>query len=242
MQKHTAANEVSKKENVRQMFNNIASSYDFLNHFLSLGIDNLWRRKLVKIIVKRNPDKVLDVATGTGDLAIAVSKQSKAAITGIDIAEDMVSIGQRKILNRKLNHQIDLRVADSENIPFSDNQFDAAIVSFGVRNFENLDKGLSEMCRVLKKGGMIAVLEFSRPRKFPVRNLYLFYFKQILPRVGRMVSGDKGAYTYLPDSVSQFPDGEDFIRHLQASGFVENTEKRLSFGIATLYTGIKPTK
>jgi demethylmenaquinone methyltransferase/2-methoxy-6-polyprenyl-1,4-benzoquinol methylase len=239
MQKSTPPKVVPKKENVRQMFNNIASSYDFLNHFLSLGIDNLWRKRLVKLILAKNPATVLDVATGTADLAIAVSKKSKARITGIDIAEDMVAIGQKKIAARGLTEQIQLKVADSEKIPFSDFSYEAAIVSFGVRNFENLDKGLSEMNRVLKRGGMIAVLEFSRPKHFPVRNLYMFYFKQILPRIGRMVSGDKGAYTYLPDSVSQFPDGADFLRHLQLCGFTETKEHRLSFGIATIYTGIR---
>ncbi|MFZ4462572.1 MAG: bifunctional demethylmenaquinone methyltransferase/2-methoxy-6-polyprenyl-1,4-benzoquinol methylase UbiE [Bacteroidales bacterium] len=239
MQRSTPPKVVPKKENVRQMFNNIASSYDFLNHFLSLGIDNLWRKRLVKLILAKNPATVLDVATGTADLAIAVSKRSKAKITGIDIAEDMVAIGQKKISARGLTEQIQLKVADSEKIPFSDFSYEAAIVSFGVRNFENLDKGLSEMNRVLKRGGMIAVLEFSRPKHFPVRNLYMFYFKQILPRIGRVVSGDKGAYTYLPDSVSQFPDGADFLNHLQKCGFSETKEHRLTFGIATIYTGIR---
>lgn len=230
---------ISKKENVRSMFNSIAKRYDFLNHLLSMGIDRSWRKRLVKMLVEHNPKTVLDVATGTADLAIAVSKNSKAKITGIDIAEEMVNIGRLKIASLKLNQQIELKVADSENIPFSDNTFDAAIVAFGVRNFETLNKGLSEMNRVLKSGGMIAVLEFSRPRHFPVRNLYMFYFRYILPSLGRMISGDKSAYTYLPDSVKQFPDGSDFLQHLIETGFMRTSEKRLSFGIATIYTGFK---
>jgi demethylmenaquinone methyltransferase/2-methoxy-6-polyprenyl-1,4-benzoquinol methylase len=204
-----------------------------------MGIDRSWRKRLVKMLVEHNPKTVLDVATGTADLAIAVSKNSKAKITGIDIAEEMVNIGRLKIASLKLNQQIELKVADSENIPFSDNTFDAAIVAFGVRNFETLNKGLSEMNRVLKSGGMIAVLEFSRPRHFPVRNLYMFYFRYILPSLGRMISGDKSAYTYLPDSVKQFPDGSDFLQHLIETGFMRTSEKRLSFGIATIYTGFK---
>lgn len=204
-----------------------------------MGIDRLWRKRLVKMLVEHNPETVLDVATGTADLAIAVTKYSKAKITGIDIAEEMVNIGRMKIASLNLNQQIELKVADSENIPFSDNAFDAAIVAFGVRNFETLNKGLSEMNRVLKSGGMIAVLEFSRPRHFPVRNLYMFYFRYILPSLGRMISGDKSAYTYLPDSVKQFPDGSDFLQHLIETGFIRTTEKRLSFGIATIYTGFK---
>ncbi len=229
----------TKKENVRSMFNSIAKRYDFLNHFLSMGIDRLWRKKLVKMLISRNPLTVLDVATGTADLAIEVSRQSKAAITGIDIAEEMINIGIKKIGSLKLENQIKLQVADSENIPFSDKSFDAAIVAFGVRNFETLDKGLAEMNRVLKSNGMIAVLEFSRPKHFPVRNLYMFYFRFILPSLGRLISGDKGAYTYLPDSVKQFPDGNDFLKHLTQTGFTQTTETRLSFGIATIYTGIK---
>jgi demethylmenaquinone methyltransferase/2-methoxy-6-polyprenyl-1,4-benzoquinol methylase len=221
------------------MFNSIAKRYDFLNHFLSMGIDRLWRKKLVKMLISRNPLTVLDVATGTADLAIEVSRQSKAAITGIDIAEEMINIGIKKIGSLKLENQIKLQVADSENIPFSDKSFDAAIVAFGVRNFETLDKGLAEMNRVLKSNGMIAVLEFSRPKHFPVRNLYMFYFRFILPSLGRLISGDKGAYTYLPDSVKQFPDGNDFLKHLTQTGFTQTTETRLSFGIATIYTGIK---
>jgi demethylmenaquinone methyltransferase/2-methoxy-6-polyprenyl-1,4-benzoquinol methylase len=229
----------TKKENVRSMFNSIAKRYDFLNHFLSMGIDRLWRKKLVKMLMTRQPMTVLDVATGTADLAIEVSKQSKALITGIDIAEEMINIGIKKIQALNLENQIKLQVADSENIPFPDKSFDAAIVAFGVRNFETLDKGLSEMNRVLKNNGMIAVLEFSRPKHFPVRNLYMFYFRFILPSLGRIISGDKGAYTYLPDSVKQFPDGTDFLKHLTETGFTQTTETRLSFGIATIYTGIK---
>jgi len=229
----------AKKENVRSMFNNIAKKYDLLNHFLSLGIDRIWRKKLVKLVVGYHPTTVLDVATGTADLAIEVSKQSKANIVGIDIAEVMIEIGKKKITSLKLDQQITLQVADSENIPYPDQTFDAAIVSFGVRNFESLDNGLADMNRVLKTGGVIAILEFSRPRRFPIRNIYMFYFQYILPSLGRAISGDKSAYSYLPESVKQFPDGDDFKLHLTKTGFSKITEKRLSFGIATIYTGIK---
>jgi demethylmenaquinone methyltransferase / 2-methoxy-6-polyprenyl-1,4-benzoquinol methylase len=228
-----------KKESVRQMFNNIAGKYDFLNHFLSAGIDKIWRRKVAGIILKHRPKSVLDVATGTGDLAIELSKHTKCDIIGVDIADAMLDVGRLKLKNKGLASQIQLLHGDSENLSFSDGRFDAAMVAFGVRNFENLQKGLSEMCRVVKPGGLIVVLEFSRPRKFPVKQLYSFYFKHILPRVGRMVSRDKGAYTYLPESVDAFPDGPAFLSELEKVGFVQTNEKRLTFGIATIYSGIK---
>ncbi len=228
-----------KKESVRQMFNNIAGKYDFLNHFLSAGIDKTWRRKVGVIISKHQPKLVLDVATGTGDLAIELAKHTKCNIIGVDIADAMLDVGRQKLINKDLTSQIQLQHGDSENLSFSENQFDAAMVAFGVRNFENLQKGLSEMCRVVKPGGQIVVLEFSRPRRFPVKQLYSFYFKHILPRVGRMVSRDKGAYTYLPESVDAFPDGPAFLHELEKVGFEQTAEKRLTFGIATIYSGIK---
>jgi demethylmenaquinone methyltransferase/2-methoxy-6-polyprenyl-1,4-benzoquinol methylase len=231
-----------KKEAVRQMFNNIAGKYDFLNHFLSAGIDKRWRRKVARIIAAHKPKKVLDVATGTADLAIELSKHSNAEIIGVDIADAMLDIGRQKLENKGLSGQIRLFNGDSENLPYPDHEFDASMVSFGVRNFEDLDRGLAEMCRVLRPGGLITVLEFSRPRKFPVRQLYSFYFKHILPRVGRMVSRDKGAYTYLPESVGAFPDGTDFLKVLHKAGFEQTAEKRLTFGIATIYTGIKSSE
>ncbi len=228
-----------KKESVRQMFNNIAGKYDFLNHFLSAGIDKIWRKKVGAIIRKHQPKSVLDVATGTGDLAIELSKHTDCNIIGVDIADSMLDVGRQKLKNKGLTQQIQLQHGDSENLLFPENQFDAAMVAFGVRNFENLQKGLSEMCRVVKPGGLIVVLEFSRPRRFPVKQLYSFYFKHILPRVGRMVSRDKGAYTYLPESVDAFPDGTAFLRELEKVGFEQTAEKRLTFGIATIYSGIK---
>jgi demethylmenaquinone methyltransferase/2-methoxy-6-polyprenyl-1,4-benzoquinol methylase len=228
-----------KKEQVRVMFDNIAHKYDFLNHFLSAGIDIGWRKKLVKMINKHQPQHTLDVATGTADLAIALAKKTKTPIIGIDISNGMLDIGREKLKKLNLDQQIVLQQADSENLPFDDNVFDAVMVAFGVRNFENLDKGLAEMNRVLKPGGMLAVLEFSRPRKFPVKQLYNFYFRFILPFLGRLISKDKGAYTYLPESVGKFPDGQDFINHLTSCGYHQNSERRLSFGIATIYTGFK---
>ncbi len=230
---------IAKKEQVRVMFNNIAGKYDFLNHFLSAGIDKVWRKKLVKMVAGSNPKQVLDVATGTADLAIELSSRCNAPITGVDIAQGMLDIGAKKLIRKGLNHQIRLQLADSESLPFNDRSFDAAMVAFGVRNFEDLDKGLSEMQRVLKPSGMIAVLEFSRPQAFPVKQLYNFYFKNILPGMGRLVSKDKGAYTYLPESVSAFPDGKDFLQHLQNCGFSNVAQQRLTVGIAPSYTGDK---
>ncbi len=223
------------------MFDNIAHRYDFLNHFLSAGIDRGWRRKMVKMIAKNKPTGVLDVATGTADLAIALAKYTNSPITGIDISNGMLDIGRTKLKKIGRTQQIVLQQADSENLPFGDGSFDVVMVAFGVRNFETLDKGLAEMQRVLRPpGGMVAILEFSRPpRTFPIKQLYQFYFRFILPVLGRIISKDKAAYTYLPDSVGQFPDGKDFLEHLHKTGFDKTREDRLSFGIATIYTGHK---
>lgn len=233
-----ATNE-GKKQQVRSMFNNIAHRYDFLNHFLSAGIDYRWRKKAIKIIGEKKPKKILDVATGTGDLAIAALKIHPEKITGIDIAEDMLAVGRDKLNTRDLNHIITLEKGDSENIRFEDASFDAVMVAFGVRNFENLEKGLAEMYRVLNKNGQVMILEFSKPKSFPVKQLYAFYFKYILPTLGRMISGDQGAYTYLPESVNEFPDGKNFLKILQKVGFNQVAHKPLTFGIASIYTGIK---
>ncbi len=221
------------------MFNSIAPRYDFLNHFLSAGIDYSWRKTAIKILKKNNPEIILDVATGTGDLAIEAMKLNPKKIIGVDIAEDMVTIGQKKVKNKKLDKIIDLQVGDSEDLHFEDNYFDAAMVAFGVRNFENLEKGLTEMNRVLKKGAMILVLEFSKPKKSPVKQVYNFYFKNILPGLGKMISGDSSAYTYLPESVGKFPAGEEFLKILQKTGFSQTKQKPLTFGVATIYTGQK---
>ncbi len=231
---------IAKKEQVRAMFNNIAGKYDFLNHFLSVGIDRIWRKKLIKILLEDYPTQVLDVATGTGDLAFALAKRSNARIIGVDIAQAMLDVGSLKLEKKGLCNQIKLQLADSESLPFAGNVFDAAMVAFGVRNFENLDNGLSEMYRVLRPGGTIAVLEFSRPKLFPFKQLYNYYFTNILPAMGRLVSKDKGAYSYLPESVYHFPDGEAFLKHLTDCGFEKEWQKRQSVGIATIYIAKKP--
>ncbi len=228
-----------KKEKVQSMFNKIAGSYDFLNHFLSLGIDILWRKKLVKLLRKQNPKHILDVATGTGDLAIATTSVKNTKIVGVDIAEDMLAVGRKKIQRKGLSEQIELKFGDSENLPFENEFFDAAMVAFGVRNFENLDLGLSEMNRVLKSKSKIYILEFSMPEKFPIKQLYHFYFKNILPLIGRIISKDRGAYVYLHDSVQEFPSGEVFLKRLHKAGFKNSTQKKLSFGIASIYIGEK---
>jgi demethylmenaquinone methyltransferase/2-methoxy-6-polyprenyl-1,4-benzoquinol methylase len=228
-----------KKQQVRLMFNKIAHRYDFLNHFLSLGIDFYWRKKLVGRLAVTNPAKILDVATGTGDLAIAARKSRPEKIIGIDIAEDMLALGRKKIKERKLENLISLETGDSENLQFKAETFQAAMVAFGVRNFENLEKGLSEMHRVLTRGGKVFILEFSKPGKFPVKQLYFFYFRYILPVLGRIISGDKAAYTYLPESVGKFPDGKKFIEILDKVGFKNTKMTPLTFGIATIYEGEK---
>ncbi len=231
--------EQSKKKQVALMFNNISKKYDFLNHFLSLGIDNIWRRKVVALIKPFKPSRILDIATGTGDLAIAAAQIKPDKIVGIDISEGMLAIGNQKIIKKKLDHFIELKLGDSENLEFEENSFDAAMVAFGVRNFENLQKGLMEILRVLKPGSPFIVLEFSKPKVFPVKQLYNFYFKYILPGVGRFFSKDKAAYTYLPESVSAFPEGESFIAELTNAGFHGSSQKRVFFGVATIYFVLK---
>jgi len=228
-----------KKEQVRLMFNNIAGRYDFLNHFLSLGIDKGWRRKLIRQMSRHNPANILDVATGTGDLAIAAAKIQPEKITGIDIAEGMLAIGKLKVEKLHLQNLIHLQQADSENIPFADTSFDAVMVAFGVRNFENLAKGLEEMYRVLVPGGYVYILEFSKPQKFPFKQLYGFYFNNILPVLGRIVSRDMSAYTYLPESVGAFPSGQEFTEIMLKAGFTMATSRQLTFGVATLYSARK---
>lgn len=221
------------------MFNNISHRYDFLNHFLSLGIDKLWRKTAIGFLKPLHPQFILDVATGTGDFAIQALNLNPRKITGIDISEGMLSIGTQKIQKLKLSHRIELLKGDSENLQFADDTFDAVTVGFGVRNFENLEEGLSEIRRVLKPGAMLVVLEFSRPRRFPMRQLYNFYFKNILPGLGRLISKDKSAYTYLPESVEAFPDGTDFENILNRVGFKETACKPLTFGISSIYTARK---
>ncbi len=228
-----------KKEKVKGMFNDIAFRYDFLNHFLSAGIDKRWRTKVRKHLAPFHPKEILDVATGTGDLAIELAKLHPEKITGIDIATGMLDIGKEKIGKKKLNDVIVLEEGDSENLRFNDGHFDAVTVAFGVRNFEDLEHGLSEMYRVLKPGGHVVVLEFSKPKKFPFRNIYNAYFKYILPTVGKMISKNDEAYTYLPESVQAFPEDKAFMNELKKAGFREAGQQRLTFGIATMYYGEK---
>lgn len=233
--------DTSKKEQVEQMFDNIAHSYDFLNHFFSLGIDIRWRKKAIKLLQPLAPRTMLDVATGTGDFAltIAASKLPVEKITGIDISNGMLDVGRKKVTAKNLDQRITLLQADSENLPFEDNSFDAITVAFGVRNFENLEKGLAEMLRVLKPGGMAVVLEFSKPRRFPMKQVFGLYFRRIMPAVGNAVSKDKRAYSYLPESVNAFPEGQDFASILSKVGYKEVNFKPLTGGVATLYSGLK---
>ncbi len=231
--------EKNKKEQVEQMFDNIAPKYDFLNHFLSLGIDKLWRKKAVRILQKNNPRKILDVATGTGDFAIQTSQINPDEIIGYDLSEQMIRIGREKVKKLKLDSLIHFQKGDSEDMPFHDNEFDAITVAFGVRNFENLGKGLTEFHRVLKRDGVAVILEFSKPRYFPFKQLYKFYFFHILPFIGGLVSKDASAYSYLPESVMAFPDGDDFFRVLKKAGFENYSQHRLTLGIATIYVARK---
>ncbi len=228
-----------KKEQVARMFDNISGNYDFLNHFLSLGIDTLWRKKAIRQLEALHPKLILDVATGTGDFAVAALRLHPDRIIGIDISEGMLEIGRKKMVKRGLDSKIELRSGDSEKLPFEENKFDAIIVAFGVRNFEDLEKGLSEMLRVLKPEGKVVVLEFSKPTAFPFRYLYHFYFRFVLPKIGRWVSRDSAAYRYLPESVQAFPNGKEFLAILSRLGFKNTAWTPLTFGISSLYTGIK---
>jgi len=229
----------NKKSQVAQMFNSIAGKYDFLNHFLSAGIDIYWRKQAIKILGKEQPAFLLDIATGTADFAIEALKLNPRKIIGVDISEGMLAIGKEKIKKRNLTDKIELQLGDSENLAFKTNTFDATMAAFGVRNFENLEQGLSEMHRVLKPGGRIVILEFSKPKFFPFKQVYNFYFKQILPVFGKLISKDQAAYTYLPESVQAFPDGQDFITILKKVGFKNTQWHSLTFGISSIYTGLK---
>lgn len=229
----------SKKEEVAQMFNNISANYDFLNHFLSLGIDHLWRKRAVKQLKADQPKVLLDLATGTGDFAIACLKLKPEKIIGMDISSGMLEVGKVKMKKRAFDHIIDMQLGDSENLPFESNTFDAITVGFGVRNFENLEKGLSEMLRVLKPGGKAIVLEFSKPKTFPIKQLFGFYSKVMIPLFGKYISKDERAYTYLPESVAVFPEGPAFNSVLQKVGYQIQAPIRLSGGIASIYVGTK---
>lgn len=229
----------AKKKQVAEMFDSISGKYDFLNHFLSLGIDIRWRKKAIKMLKDLEPKKILDIATGTGDFAIESLKLNPEMVIGVDISEGMLNVGRQKMKKRGYSDIIDMQSGDSENIHFEDNTFDAVIVAFGVRNFENLEKGLSEMNRVLRPGGRAVILEFSKPTIFPFKQLYNFYFRWILPKIGKVVSKDNAAYTYLPESVNEFPFGDDFLKILEKTGYKNTKCKPLTLGISSIYVGEK---
>ncbi len=231
---------LGKKEQVAQMFDNISGGYDGLNRVISLGTDVKWRKKILKLVSAQNPKDMLDIATGTADLAIMLSQIKESRITGIDISAGMLEVGRKKVLAKNLHSRIELILADSENLPFEDNSFDAITVGFGIRNFENLDKGLSEILRVLRPGGIFAILETSVPDKFPFRQGYQFYTRIILPVVGRIFSRDKSAYGYLSQSASVFPYGEALNNILRKIGFINVISMPQTFGVATIYTASKP--
>lgn len=230
--------EESKKQQVESMFDNIADNYDRLNRVLSLKIDILWRKRLVQMIKAEQPSQVLDIATGTGDLAIAIHEGTGAKVTGLDLSQGMLNVADEKLKKLGLASEITMQKGDAENLPFGDNSFDAVTAAFGVRNFENLETGLKEMLRVTKQGKSVYILEFSKVEGL-LGPAYMFYFKHILPQIGKLVSKDNRAYTYLPDSVNVFPYGEKMKQILLNCGFKTVTYQKLSFGIATIYKAIK---
>lgn len=230
----------TKKEQVADMFNNISKTYDFLNHFMSLGIDIIWRKKAINELRKDQPKLILDVATGTGDFAFeALSILNPDKIVGVDISQGMLDVAKQKITKRNLGDKFEVKLGDSEGLPFEANEFDAVTVAYGVRNFENLEKGLADINRVLKPGGKAVVLEFSKPKTFPIKQLYNFYFNYITPGIGKLFSKDSRAYSYLPESVAAFPDGQNFIAVMDKVGFTHTKCRPLAFGICSIYTGIK---
>jgi len=229
----------SKKEEVAEMFNNISHKYDFLNHFLSLGIDRLWRKKAVKKLKPIQAKRILDLATGTGDFAISLLKIKPDQIIGMDISEGMLKVGREKMKKRGVDHIVSMQQGDSENLPFEDNTFDGLTVGFGVRNYENLELGLSEMLRVIRPGGLVVILEFSKPNKFPIKQYYKFHSKYIIPFFGKLFSKDTRAYTYLPNSIQAFPEGQTFENILKKIGYFNVNRTPVSGGIATIYVGEK---
>ncbi len=229
----------SKKEQVAEMFDNVSNRYDFLNRVLTFGIDLKWRKLVVKTIAEKNPKQILDIATGTGDFAIMLSKLNPERIVGLDLSQGMLDIGIEKINKRNLGGLIEMIQGDSEQLPFEDSSFDAIVVGFGVRNFEDLDAGLKEIYRVLKPEGIFVVLETSQPEGFLMKPLFKFYSKYIIPTIGKLFSKDKSAYNYLPESASVFPYGKRFNNILQKNGFINTTNKALTFGIASMYTATK---
>ena len=233
----------AKKTQVERMFDGIAHRYDFLNHFFSLGIDVLWRKACIRMLRKEHPETLLDVATGTADFAIeAVRMGLNVQVTGVDISAGMLDVGREKIAARGWNDRINLIQGDSVSLPFEDESFDAFTVAFGVRNFEDLQGGLKDMLRVLKPGALGLILEFSKPKHFPIKQVFGLYFKHIMPTVGKWVSKDPSAYTYLPESVQAFPEGEAFLSEMTNAGYVDVRARSLTGGIATIYTGRKADK
>ena len=228
-----------KKEQVATMFDNISKEYDGLNRVISFGIDVSWRKKVTKIVSRNNPKQILDIATGTGDLALMMSQLNPDKIVGLDISAGMLEVGKQKVAKANLSDTIEMVVGDSENMPFDDNTFDAITVSFGVRNFANLDKGLKEIRRVLKPNGTFVVLETSNPTKFPFKRGYKLYTSFILPVIGKIFSRDKVAYSYLSESANSFPFGEAFDNILQKNGFINTEYKPVTFGVATIYSATK---
>ncbi|MRX74637.1 bifunctional demethylmenaquinone methyltransferase/2-methoxy-6-polyprenyl-1,4-benzoquinol methylase UbiE [Pedobacter petrophilus] len=232
--------DATKKEQVATMFNNISGTYDFLNHFLSLGIDVIWRKMAIKELVSIQPRNMLDVATGTGDFAFeAIKKLHPEKVIGVDISEGMLDVAKKKINERSLNETFTVQLGDSEGLHFEEHTFDAITCAYGVRNFENLEQGLRDMYRVLKPNGKMVILEFSKPRVFPVKQLYNFYFSKVTPFFGKLFSKDARAYTYLPESVAAFPDGKEFTHLMEKVGFKSTKQRTLTFGISSIYVGTK---
>ncbi|VXC27250.1 Demethylmenaquinone methyltransferase [Flavobacterium sp. 9AF] len=231
--------ELGKKEQVAQMFDNIAGNYDGLNRVISFGIDVSWRKKVLQLVANKTPNTILDIATGTGDLAILMTKTAATQIIGLDISAGMLEVGKEKIKERKLDSKIEMVLGDSENIPYPDNYFDAITVAFGVRNFENLERGLAEILRVLKPNGIFVILETSVPTKFPYKQGYAFYTRFILPIIGKLFSKDKVAYKYLSDSANIFPFGEALNNILRKIGFIDVKHLPQTFGVATIYHASK---
>lgn len=226
-----------KKPHIERMFDSIAPRYDVLNRVLSGGVDQQWRRVVMKEVLEARPDRLLDVATGTADLALMAARKGVPKVIGVDIANQMLEVGRVKVTKADLDDRVELLNGDAEKLPFSDQQFDVATVAFGVRNFEDLAAGLQQIHRVLRPGGKLVVLEFSRPKAFPIKQLYAFYNRYVLPFVGRLVSGDSGAYTYLPESIAVFPEGDAFLNWMKEAGFEGRRARRLTFGIASVYVG-----
>ena len=231
--------DLGKKEQVAQMFDNISGNYDGLNRVISFGIDITWRKRVVAILKQKKPNTILDIATGTGDLAINLVQTGAHKIIGLDISPGMLEVGKKKILDKDLNHTIEMVEGDSENLPFGDNSFDAVTVAFGVRNFETLKKGLAEIYRVLKPTGTFVVLETAVPTKTPYKQGYVFYTKYLLPKIGRLFSKDDSAYAYLSKSASVFPHGQEFNNILRKIGFIDVVNKPQTFGVASIYIATK---